>query len=66
MVKNQRLTRWKLIGDNEKIFTKKLNEIEELNVDGNINAMWNKIKEGVKRIAMGVVEESRDSMLEGK
>ena len=64
--KELRIRFWKLSSENEKVFTKQLNEARVWIVEGSINKMWENIAEGIKRVAKEVVSESRGSIPEKK
>lgn len=64
--RKSRIRRWKLIGDNKKVFLKKVKVRLVWNVEGNLNYVWKRIAKWFKNTAKEIVGESKSCMPENK
>lgn len=61
------MNRWcKLTSENEKVYTKNMNESRVWNVEENIDKMQGKVAKSVKRVSQEVVSEIMGSRPEDK
>ena len=66
IVKEPRIRWWKLTGENDKVFIRKVIGTGMWNMEENLNEMWEKVAEGVKKVAKEVVGVSRGNKPQDK